>query len=156
MGRRRAETRTAADRVNGNPSGRPTGGKLRPALLVKPPPAPPELGVHGADLWVRLAAHLVKLQVLSVLDLEALRVLCDQWQLYCSLAEYDDPVKMFVTSDRGNWSEHPAVKRRAEAAKACERIWRLFGLTPLDRESLEIDLASGDNDEIGTFAASRA
>lgn len=147
----------STDAVDGNPSGRKRGGAVpRPAMLTEAPAPPDTLGEHGRELWHRVAPYLVDLGLLSVLDVDALRVLCESWQVYCSLAEYDSPDMMFVVSDRGNVSEHPAVKRRALAAETCQRLWKLFGLTPADREKMEVDIPQQDDGpDIHKFARSR-
>lgn len=127
----------------------------RPAVYSSPPPAPPQLVGDGLQLWERLTSELVQLRMLTHLDVDALRVLCDAWHQYLALADYADPAKAFFCTDKGYIVEHPGVRLRYQAGQTCERLWKKFGLTPLDRERLEVDLAGEDPDDIQAFARKR-
>jgi len=124
------------------------------ARLTVPPPPPQDLQEEGRELWKKLAGQLVELKVLTVLDLEALHVLCDAWQTWLRLERYADPANAFFTTDKGYVAQHPGVQLRAAAAKTCAACWRQFGLTPLTREALDFELGENDND-LASFADGR-
>jgi len=107
-------------------------------------------------LWEKLAERLVDLNLLTDLDLEALEVLCEAWQRYHELADVVNRVGAFFETDRGYIAEHPAVRLRQTQISTIERLWKQFGLTPLSRESLDLDMGGDDSSDLLKFAAKRA
>lgn len=153
--RKTSKRNPARDRLEGNPSRRKPANKPAPRLLTEPPPPPEDLGEYALALWTRLADHLTSIRLLSPVDLEALRVLCDAWQTYRELSVYCNPDRAFFTTESGYVCQHPAVKLRASAGKTLENLWVRFGLTPRDREALEVDYTPDEPDSIQNFARAR-
>lgn len=137
------------------------GNRKRPpaprADLYREPPPPPEFlaGEHARELWQKLANQLVELQLLTPLDVEALVVLCEAWQQYLDLSAYALAENSFITTKTGYVAEHPGVRMRKQAAGLLLQLWRQFGLTPLTRENLDVDLQAATEDSLGAFAGRR-
>ena len=142
-----------AKRREGNPGKRKLAGTVA-VKLEKPPPLPAGLKPKGKELWHKVTAHLVALGRLSAVDLEAVRVLCDTWQLYHDLARYGNISNALFKTKSGYMQEHPGWRMRQKAADRLEKLWRKFGLTPLDRVGLDIQLG-GDEDEDEDFERKR-
>tara|TARA_Y100000593_G_scaffold84652_1_gene160448 strand:+ start:69 stop:542 length:474 start_codon:yes stop_codon:yes gene_type:complete len=141
-----------------NPGKRPLGDTIDAPTLTEPPPPPPFLREAGRQLWEKVAAVWTRQGRLTILDLEALAVLCDAYQTWTELAEYAHPSKAWQESDNGYFSEHPALRARAQAAKTMFSLWRQFGLTPLMRDGMELHLGdegAAEDDELFRFAARR-
>jgi len=141
--------------LEGNASKRKAPAEIGATKLSTPPPCPDSVTGPGVELWQKLARRLVELKLLTDLDLEALEILCDAWRRYQELAPFTTAETMFVITDRGYVVEHPAVRLRQSAINTMSKIWRQFGLTPLTRESLDIDLSSEDDDDLLKFASMR-
>jgi len=156
VAKRTAKKSRSRAELENNPSRRKRPDPIRPDLFTETPDPPDTLaGDHATALWTKLADHLVALNLLSPLDLEALAVLCDAWELYVSLAEYATPDQAFFVTETGYVAEHPAVRMRAKAVAQMSALWRQFGLTPLTRENLDVDLQSTGDDSITSFASKR-
>jgi P27 family predicted phage terminase small subunit len=130
----------------------------RGAKLEKAPKPPKDLGAEGRRVWEQVTAYLLELGRLSAVDLEALRILCDCWQLYRDLDRFTDPEHALMeieTKGGGSYyQEHPGWRIRQAMAARLEKYWRKFGLTPADRIQLDISLG-GDDDEDQEFERKR-
>ena len=157
MAKRVSKKPRSKDDLENNPSKRERPPKLEPELLKEAPPAPDYLdGDKAIELWEALAPQLVELSVLAELDLPALAVLCNEWQAYIELGKVAaDPKKRIVRAKSGYPVEHPAVRLRQTAVKNLASLWRQFGLTPLTRENLDVDLAANNADSLAAYAERR-
>jgi P27 family predicted phage terminase small subunit len=145
-------------KVEGNPSGRPLPLTTTIAPLTDPPAVPDGLGEYGEEMWVRVSSQLVERRTLTAADLDALRVLCDAWQQYRELQPMATGKAAFFETTTGYVTEHPAVRQRHQAAKTLQQLWSRFGLTPVDRQRMDVEVGSNDDEDgpdIRRFAKAR-
>ncbi len=118
------------------PKKQPRAPKLPPLRAV--PPAPEELGDVGREYWERVAGQLVEHGILTALHLDSLRVLCETYEEYRTLADElrDNPSARTFTTESGYEGESPKVRMRDRALAAIQKLWSKFGLTPSALSSL--------------------
>ena len=92
-----------------------------------------ELDEHGLDLWNRIVPELVKMKIATAIDSPQLFAMCDWWSEY----------RKFQTDKR--MEKYKRVCSMAAAYKQFATIASKFGLTAVDRASLEIDKTSASN-----------
>lgn len=111
-------------------------------VLAVPPPCPELLKQHpqASSLWHSVTRELVLRQLLTTSDLEALTVLCDHWQIYCDCREVANSDAAYFTTEQGYVAAHPAVYRMQNVVAVLDKLWRKFGLTPVDREQLNVEV----------------
>jgi P27 family predicted phage terminase small subunit len=126
-----------------NPKNEPEPGKLD-----ETPKAPSHLNRWGKALWKRTAAELVKLEMLTAVDLPALELLCDQYGIYrelkdaithtvdelgvrsrCTVADY------LRGRNSQTMPEYSAMKTALEKYRS---IMTEFGLSPASRNKIDL------------------
>ena len=103
-------------------------------------PQPPEgLDAAGRAYWLRVVPLLVERGALTVLHLEPLEALCDQWGRYQALKRWlaEDVERWTFTTESGFQVESPQARQLYQALKELERLWAKFGLTPHAEPRLE-------------------
>lgn len=101
-------------------------------------PEPPEgMGDEARRCWDRLVPVLVTVRILTVIDREALVMLCNSWAHYWYLQGVVEEEGFTYTSAKGNVLQHPAVSSMNKALENCLRLAREFGLTPASRSRIE-------------------
>ena len=101
--------------------------------LEKVPPIPTRLkGKLARDYWKRITVELVRIRAITDLHLEALEVLCEQWQTYKELETWcqKNPNMLVVEYASGHMVEHPKVRLKQTAFTNLTKLWPKFGLTP--------------------------
>ena len=138
MGRRGPPAKpTALRRLEGNPSGRPLpANEPQPSKLLAAP-APADLPEEGKQIWKALSEELIRIGLLTVLDLHAFH----RYVKY--LLEYHDAErridgKLIITMKWPNGTPrhlmpNPYLSIRNQAAANLSRLEQSLGLTPSAR-----------------------
>jgi P27 family predicted phage terminase small subunit len=126
---------TAIKKLAGNPGKR----KLN-ELEPKPGPtkAPMPRGVlpkHGQKLWRSLAPKLIKLGVLSEVDLPAFEMMCLHYALARMAMEEVEEIGLTI-EEEGKTKKNPAMQAFRENAAAYKQLLVEFGLTPSSRSRI--------------------
>lgn len=133
-------------------------GASHDLLLRAIPQAPDRLSGDALLAWERFAPLCHGLGRLAASDLPALEVLCETYAEYRAAADIaDDPRKCYICNpETGAVYAHPAVYRRQAAYKALKDLLARFGLTPMDRGTLGVSIATGPAKQgLLEFAAQR-
>ena len=132
-----AATPTKLRIARGNPQKRPIRPEPEPAQLEQPPEPPAILNAAGAAEWRRLAPELIRLGVLTVVDLPMFTAFC---QIYGRWYEAEEKLKeqsLLATPKKGGHVTMNVWLRIAEAAhKEMRAFAGEFGLTPASRTRL--------------------
>lgn len=129
------------------------------SLILHSPPGPPaRLGDDAAEAWRRFAGLATQLGRLTAADLPALELLCETWAEYLTAAAIaDDPERCYCHGESGGIYCHPAVFRKQAAGKSLKDLFARFGLTPMDRVTLGVVVASGPRKQgLADFSAARS
>ena len=143
MGRRGPpKTPTALNRLRGNP------GKRKAIREAKPPQPPLEemgppawLDQMAKAEWRRLAPQLVRLGLLTVLDVTKFAAYCRwyaRWRK--NEAQLLTMQTELVTLKSGYAQQHPLVAMAKQAAEMMNRFGSQFGLSASDRASISLPL----------------
>lgn len=111
-----------------------------PSLPVEVPPMPPDLSPTAQARWNVIAEHVRFSQVVSRVDGEALRLLCESWALYLEAQDILSRDGITITESTAAGGArvkvHPAVQVRSDAQKQITGLLRQFGLTPAARTTI--------------------
>lgn len=103
---------------------------------LKPDGAPYEIGElkgHARELWDKVVPELIRLKVATAIDSPQLFAMCEWWGEYRK-------VQTDTKMDKYN-----RMVAMATAYKQFATIASRFGLTPVDRASLEIEKTTASN-----------
>jgi P27 family predicted phage terminase small subunit len=114
-----------------------------PALQPKPEIAqigePPEgLGELGAKVWHTLGPRLVKLELLTEIDLAAFTRYC---RAHDEIARLDQILREqgeYFHTEQGYVGQHPAVNQRFKWLAELNRFEQRFGMTASDRCGIQL------------------
>jgi len=128
---------TAIKILAGNPGKRPLNDRE-----PKPGPADPrvprgKLPPEGKKLWRVLAEHLVRLGVLTKLDLPALEFLCLHYAVGREAVEMLVRDGIVADGVNGTIKKHPAVSVLSENSRLFKAYAIEFGLTPSSRVRIQ-------------------
>lgn len=134
--------------VGGNPGKRSTAAlKNRAARSAayqkKVPPVPPHLSVEAKREWKRVTQHLHRMGIITELDRAALASYCAHYGRWVvaekKLAELSP--ELWVTILESGYEQKTQWLGIAnQAMAAMNKIGQQFGLNPIDRENVPIDL----------------
>lgn len=120
------------------------GERVRPEIQPTTASSPPPKWLSQAAKaeWRRLSPELVRLGLLTVLDVQPFAAYC-QW--YARWRRYEEKLARvkdeLVTAKRSDYVQaHPLVSMVRSAVETMNRLAASFGLTPADRASLEMPL----------------
>lgn len=143
-----APTPSAVNARRGNPGKRAVNhDEPRPKLVAKVPTPPKTLGDVAKAEWKRLASELIKLKLLSVLDMTMLEIYCENYEQYRQADEElkahfkrtgEYTVKHTNKAGHENDIPHPALRIRREALEMMRSIGGEFGFTPSSRSRLKV------------------
>lgn len=113
---------------------------------IEPEPAvpvmPSDMTGAAAEFWRAITPVLTEMGVYTKADALALRLLCDSYSRFRSACVTLDADGNYLESTNKNGSqylaEHPAMKARARHWKEVVEMLRRFGMTPSDRNGLNI------------------
>jgi P27 family predicted phage terminase small subunit len=103
--------------------------------------APPWLGGQARDEWDRLAPVLIRMGVLTVIDVDSLGVYCEALAHYQQAARLVDQSAVLIGGQRG-LVKNPAMQVIRDQAAIIRAFAREFGLTPSARSEMVNDGAS--------------
>jgi phage terminase small subunit len=98
--------------------------------------APYEIGSltgHARELWDQIVPELVRMKVATAVDSPQLFAMCQWWSEYRTL------------QTEKKMEKYNRMVAMATAYKQFASIASRFGLTPVDRASLEIEKSTADN-----------
>lgn len=108
-------------------------------------PGPPDwLGDIGREVWVRIAAVLHPIQLLTQADLNLLALYCEAWDEFFAAREVVASEGMTAVSAKGGVFQHPAVGIKNRAIARIRQIGGDFGLSPASRVGLKATSAPQD------------
>lgn len=157
---------------NKGPKPKPTHLRLvlgnpghRPLNLDEPKPkakllsAPPELGVDAKREWVRMAAELYNLGLLTGLDRAALSAYCTcygRWitaeRALARQAALDPSTEaLMVRTKKGNVIQNPLVGTANKAMAAMVQYAAEFGMTPSARSRIKAESPRGQVDPTAKY-----
>lgn len=138
--------------LKGNPGHRKRKREPKPKALQGMPKCPAWMPPAGKREWKRVVPELLRLGLLSIVDVAALEGYC---AAYARALEADAVVKkggLTVATSTGFLVQNPAVSISRLAWQAVRQFAAEFGLTPSARSRLEVPTAPppaprGDSDE---------
>lgn len=102
---------------------------------------PVGMTAHARKVWDRVGPELIRLGVLTFLDVEAFRMYCEALAT-AALAAADVEVNgLTVLGSAGSVVSNPSVRIRAAAEDQAFRIGARFGLSPSDRAAIKVPSA---------------
>lgn len=139
MGRRGPKPKpTAIKKFEGNPGKRKLNAAEpeAPELLSLTPPD--WLGPVARAKFAELAPRLVKMRVLTEIDVDHFALLADAWQRRHDAEEVLTKEGSYLTTDKGFVVQHPAMNALAKAIELIRKLNADFGLNPSARSGLKI------------------
>lgn len=121
--------------MTGNPGKRPLNlhePRPEPAL----PDCPPELGPLARQEWMRIAAELSKLNLITNLDRGALATYCGAYALWAEAMEQIQRFGSMVKSPTGYPIQSPYLSIANRQAELMLRVASEFGFTPASRSRI--------------------
>jgi P27 family predicted phage terminase small subunit len=109
-----------------------------PKPPVKAPPCPPELSDLAKKEWRRVSRLLVKLGLLTEVDLAALAGYCDAYGMWITSAEKLKTTPVVIVY-KGLPMQSPWVAIHANAGKQMLQFLQQFGLSPSSRTRVKGD-----------------
>ena len=128
-------------------------GTYKPSRHAGPEPEaavpvmPEDMAGTAAEFWNRISPVLSGMGVYSEADAVALRLLCESYSYYRDACNRIDADGLYIEQTNKNGSkyltEHPAGKVRARCWKQVVELLRRFGMTPSDRNGMNITKPDG-------------
>ena len=110
----------------------------QPQRLDSAPEPPDFLSLEAATEWRRLAPELIRLGLLTGLDLAVFSAYCAAWGRWAEAERLIAEVgTLTVTSARGHETPHPLLRLSSAAANDALRFGSEFGLTPCSLARLD-------------------
>jgi P27 family predicted phage terminase small subunit len=127
--------------IRGNPGKRPIPAEPEPEIPESMPEPPPFLASYARDEWWSTGPHLVRLGLLTAVDLMPFAAYCQAYATWrtasetlAAMAERDATTRgLLVKRQDGNAARNPLVQIAANAAADMVRYAGEFGLTPVAR-----------------------
>jgi P27 family predicted phage terminase small subunit len=120
-------------------------GEPKPAPVTAVPKPPRHLNGFGKWMWRRIAPELVEKQILTVLDLQALEILCDAYGFYraarAAMLRKGRTLQQYL-SDRNSQTTPEATMMR-QCWNTFKGFMAEFGLSPSSRAKLDIPTPKG-------------
>lgn len=129
---------TALKRLAGNPGKRPLN-ESEPQFKRVKLHAPPHLNEPAKVEWRRLAQHLYKLGMLTVIDRAALAAYCQAWGDWVEAEQHLETDGRVLVTDKGYNYINPWVSVRNNAVMQMDKFGSKFGYTPSDRSKIRAD-----------------
>jgi P27 family predicted phage terminase small subunit len=130
--------------IRGNPGKRPIPVEPEPEVPESMPEPPPFLAGYARDEWWTTGPHLVRLGLLTLVDLQVFAAYCQSYATWrtaletlAAMAERDATTRgLLVKRQDGNAARNPLVQIAANAAADMVRYAGEFGLTPVARSRI--------------------
>lgn len=135
---------TADKELRGNPGKRPLNkNEAKPHKLTELPEPPDYIGDYGAREWNRVGPELIKLGLMSTVDLQVFEAYCLNVQLMVDARKAIADKGMLVNGARGK-VRNPAIAAFASASTAIRGFASEFGLSPSARSRIKLPTDSDD------------
>lgn len=132
-------------------------GNYRPSrhgtlnLPVEIPPQPGDLSPAATATWNIVTEQLLAAGLVSLIDLHALRLLCESMDLYLQAADeirnYGVTVDHEMADGRIKRVVNPAVRVRSDAWRQVVILLKQFGMAPAARSGIRVGDAGEDDDD---------
>jgi P27 family predicted phage terminase small subunit len=113
------------------------------------PPPPKQVTGIARDEWVRIAAELHRLGILTPVDVHPFAVYCLAYARWVK-AEEEVGDEFTITTEKGNVVQNPTLSVARRAAMDMLKAATEFGLTPASRSRIVVT-ASEESDEFGSL-----
>ena len=131
---------TKIKKLSGTPGHRPLPkNEPEPTKPPRLPNAPAHLSAIGKKEWRRLGKEMLKLGLLSNIDMAAFAAYCQQYAMWVEASERvrDEGVIVYAKNGFPMMSQHLTIQNKAQAEM---RKWLVeFGMTPSSRSRVEVD-----------------
>lgn len=122
-----------------------------PNLPVQIPDMPPDMGPAAQACWKQVTVELERAGLVGEIDQKALRLLCEEWEIYLEALDAIRDKGIVITNINKNGSVtviNPAVRIRADVAKRIITLLKNFGMTPSARTGINFaDAEDGSSEE---------
>src|SRR5262245_26664847 len=118
--------------ISGNPSKRPLKEPLR--VGGAPPRCPSWLSSEARKEWRRLAPELIRLGLLTVLDVAVFGAYCETFALFLAITKLVAKDGATYRTANGLIKRHPAAALAQQAGRDLLALDSCFGLTPAARQ----------------------
>ena len=162
MMRGRKPTPTALKLVCGNPGRRPIEKTVQPA--VEPPPCPDHLTADAKAEWRRTLPELLKLRLISAIDMAALAMYCQSYARWVhaerKMAELEAQAEAgyVIESPNGFPVQSPWLAIANAAMEKCKSFMVEFGMSPSSRARIgapspQLDMFDGEQKSSNAYFA---
>ena len=137
--------------LEGNPGKRPINeNEPRPRQRQRIPSPPAGLGEEGAKEWRRLGPELVRLGLLTNLDITAFHAYCDTFERWVQYSREAKKAPLIQTPN-GHLQQSPYVSMANRAFYMLNQSLARFGMDPASRSRIAVDPADRDDDELSKW-----
>lgn len=127
---------------------RPDRSSQSQPVFTGTPKCPPWLGERAQIEWKRVAPQLMKLGMLTAVDMAVFAAYCQAFGDYVDLTvEIGNLEALTFKTPKGFMQSVPQVKQRQEAYKQMKECAVHFGFTPASRSTIRIMIDNGETDK---------
>lgn len=122
-----------------------------PLPPVDIPACPPELDTVGQNEWVRITAHLYRLDMIAEIDLAVIAGYCHCFEQFIKSAEQLKKTGYLIKSPTGYPIINPIISINARARGDMLAFAKELGLTVIQRTKIKIDNKTKDISPLEKF-----
>src|SRR5262245_2046406 len=122
--------------LKGNPAKRPLPKEMPAPFLSEMPPAPSFLLPEAIAEWERTGTELIRLRVLSSLDLPSFAVYCQAWGRFCQAEQMLQQTSLVVAGSHQQPMSQPLIRIARASAQQMVDLATQFGLTVAARSRI--------------------
>lgn len=154
MQRGRKPSPTALKVLRGNPGKRRMNAdEPQPEIAV--PVAPATVTDEALAEWNRRAPQLVRIGILTEIDMPAFTVYCTSWQRYVDAQRKLVALGDVVKSPSGYPIQNPYLAIANKALHQCQQFWADFGMTPSARTRVTVRKGAAPTSRLEQFRMRR-
>jgi P27 family predicted phage terminase small subunit len=136
---------TALKILEGNPGKRPLNlNEPKPKVII--PVCPDWLEEEAKKEWIRVVPELLRIGLLTMIDISALIGYCQSWGRYIEAEKHISEVGTSFETANGCLMPVPEVAIAQKYLKLCQSFMIQFGLTPSSRGRITLPGESIDNE----------
>lgn len=144
MARGPAPQPTALKLLRGNPGRRRLNdAEATPEVPLAVPAPPVALKGEASAEWRRRAPQLLRLGLMTEVDLPAFESYCRAWGRYVDAETKVEATGVILQAPSGYPIQNPMLAVANKALAQCKDFWARFGMTPSDRTRVRIDKGKG-------------
>jgi P27 family predicted phage terminase small subunit len=114
-------------------------------------PVDKSLGKSGQWLWTNIGPLLVRAKMLTDLDRPTWTLLCKSRDIIDTADRTTDQEGFSVVGHGGIKKSHPALRARQDAVNTYIRLAEKFGLSPVDRNKIDLKVDDNPQDKTRDF-----